>query len=313
MGEKYLQSKSGSLEDLATQIASKKSEVKVEQKVKLEQPKTYFDVKENSITAVAAKVVTEGLDPVNKDAVKKDFKNRQDKDIDNDGDVDSTDKYLHTRRQAISKATKSETHTFTAQPLNKKQKDTKGEKEIIKPIKEGKMKDIATDKAELKRLSTRLSQLKDRKAADTGDTTKIEKDILQTQKSIKDVQLRLKDVPKEVKNEKVDEPYAVGMATAMKATGDKPPLKKSTITKAHDIAKKIMKKEQAISKAAIDKFHTKLDKLVHKSFGHSSDEKKTKTEKKTYSNLRAEVDNGKKTMTGQKPAVINTEPKTTHI
>ena len=29
---------------------------------------------------------------------------RKDKDIDNDGDVDSTDKYLHKRRKAISKA-----------------------------------------------------------------------------------------------------------------------------------------------------------------------------------------------------------------
>jgi len=43
------------------------------------------------------------LDPVNKDAVKKKFKDRKDKDIDNDGDVDSSDKYLHKRRQAISK------------------------------------------------------------------------------------------------------------------------------------------------------------------------------------------------------------------
>lgn len=39
--------------------------------------------------------------------------------------------------------------------------------------------------------------------------------------------------------EAVKEPYAVGMAAAMKATGDKPPLKKSTIMKAHKIAKKI--------------------------------------------------------------------------
>jgi len=38
-------------------------------------------------------------------------------------------------------------------------------------------------------------------------------------------------------------PYAVGMAQAMKSTGDKPPLKKSTIVKAHEIAKKIKKKE----------------------------------------------------------------------
>ena len=54
------------------------------------------------------KVIKEKLDPVNKVAVKKKFDDRKDKDIDNDGDVDSTDKYLHKRRKAISKAIKSE-------------------------------------------------------------------------------------------------------------------------------------------------------------------------------------------------------------
>jgi hypothetical protein len=44
--------------------------------------------------------------------------------------------------------------------------------------------------------------------------------------------------------EAATEPYAIGMAAAMKQTGDKPPLKKSTITKAHDIAKSIEKKEE---------------------------------------------------------------------
>ena len=47
----------------------------------------------------------ETLDPVNKDAVKKKFKDHKDKDIDNDGDVDSSDKYL-PREKAISKAMK---------------------------------------------------------------------------------------------------------------------------------------------------------------------------------------------------------------
>lgn len=42
-------------------------------------------------------------------------------------------------------------------------------------------------------------------------------------------------------DEKVVNPYAVGMAAAMKATGDKPPLKKSTIVKGHEIAKSIKK------------------------------------------------------------------------
>ena len=44
-------------------------------------------------------------------------------------------------------------------------------------------------------------------------------------------------------NEEKDNPYAIGMAAAMKSTGDKPPLKKSTIKKAHDIADKVKKEE----------------------------------------------------------------------
>jgi hypothetical protein len=35
--------------------------------------------------------------------------------------------------------------------------------------------------------------------------------------------------------------YAIGMAQAMKSTGDNPPLKKSTIKKAHEIAKAVAK------------------------------------------------------------------------
>ena len=46
----------------------------------------------------------EGLDAVQKDAVKKKFKDRKDKDIDNDGDVDDSDKFIHKKRKAITKA-----------------------------------------------------------------------------------------------------------------------------------------------------------------------------------------------------------------
>lgn len=45
-------------------------------------------------------------------------------------------------------------------------------------------------------------------------------------------------------DEKATNPYAIGMAAAMKSTGDEPPLKKSTITKAHKIAKSIEKNEE---------------------------------------------------------------------
>ena len=46
----------------------------------------------------------DGLDAVQPKAVKKKFDDRKDKDIDNDGDVDSSDKFLHKRRKAISKS-----------------------------------------------------------------------------------------------------------------------------------------------------------------------------------------------------------------
>ena len=48
--------------------------------------------------------VEQEMDKVNPVAVKKKFKDRKDKDIDNDGDVDDSDRFLHKRRKAISKA-----------------------------------------------------------------------------------------------------------------------------------------------------------------------------------------------------------------
>tara|TARA_B110000483_G_scaffold68275_1_gene85278 strand:- start:1310 stop:2131 length:822 start_codon:yes stop_codon:yes gene_type:complete len=66
----------------------------------------------------------EGLDKVQPKAVKKKFDDRKDKDIDNDGDVDSSDEYLHKRRKAISKATTEETELEEATELFKKGKIT---------------------------------------------------------------------------------------------------------------------------------------------------------------------------------------------
>lgn len=65
----------------------------------------------------------EGLDAVQPKAVKKKFKDRKDKDIDNDGDVDSTDKYLHKRRKAVSKAIKSETKKENYEVGTKERRD----------------------------------------------------------------------------------------------------------------------------------------------------------------------------------------------
>ena len=83
----------------------------------------YFDTKKGSLEEAIKAAVSgqidetnknnksddgEGMDAVQPKAVKKKFADRKDKDIDNDGDVDSSDKYLHKRRKAVSKAIKSE-------------------------------------------------------------------------------------------------------------------------------------------------------------------------------------------------------------
>ena len=115
MGKKYFETKTGSLEDVSTKIAKEQPTItKPELNVRLER-KTYFDNKPGSLEDAAAKVVSEGLDPVNKVAVKKKFDDRKDKDIDNDGDVDSTDKYLHKRRKAISKSMKEDKFEVTGE------------------------------------------------------------------------------------------------------------------------------------------------------------------------------------------------------
>jgi len=391
MSKKYLDTKSGSLEEKISQIAKEQPTIKKpETNVKLE-AKTYFGVKEGSLAAAAAKVVSEGL--IKEEKFKADYtiekraprhisdeedesesygsitvsakdageaKKKIEDEIDNridkmkkspnlkgysfegyiDGSVqkiseateyqtkfkkelektgksvaqmsDAEKKAFFNKMDTMHKA-KNETHTWTKNVIYKKQKATGGEKEVINPIKEGRMKDIATNKSELERLTKRLSDLRDKKKAtsDKDASAKLAKDILQTQKSVADLKLSMREVR---------EPYAVGMAQAKKITGDEPPLKKSTITKAHDIAKAIMKKEQAISQQAVNKFHTKLDKLVHKAFGHSSDEKKMKKETKSFKEIRQKMNAQKdaendttekgKTMTGQPLAKIDTEPKT---
>lgn len=55
-----------------------------------------------------AEETKEAMDPVDKSELKGKHKDRKDKDINNDGKVDSTDKYLHKRRKAVSNAVKKD-------------------------------------------------------------------------------------------------------------------------------------------------------------------------------------------------------------
>jgi hypothetical protein len=71
-------------------------------------PKNPFNSPDDLVKAVTeimtGKAKKEALDPVDAKALKGSHADRKDKDIDNDGDVDSSDKYLHNRRKAVKKA-----------------------------------------------------------------------------------------------------------------------------------------------------------------------------------------------------------------
>ena len=110
MGKKYLDTKEGTLE--SSILGVWKDAVGVQEE---DNPSSRVDARTKSyrehrakLEAARMKREQKKLDPVNKKAVMKKFDDRKDRDIDNDGDVDSTDKYLHKRRQAISKAIKKE-------------------------------------------------------------------------------------------------------------------------------------------------------------------------------------------------------------
>lgn len=115
--------------------------------------------------------VKEAMDPVDPKAVKKDFKDRKDKDIDNDGDVDDSDEYLHKKRKAISKSTKK----------NEDEPDgEKGETATMNPKKEqkestirNKLMSIWEDAAGAKR---KKDQNRDEQPTDRNASAKTMKD-----------------------------------------------------------------------------------------------------------------------------------------
>ena len=89
MGKKYMETRDGSLESSILGVWQSAAEL---------QEKRVSETNKNDKSDDG-----EGLDAVQPKAVKKKFDNRKDKDIDNDGDTDDSDEYLHKKRKAISK------------------------------------------------------------------------------------------------------------------------------------------------------------------------------------------------------------------
>ena len=199
MEKKYFDTKKGSVEEKINIIAKDETTINATYTpdVKLSTEKKYFETKKGSLEDLASKVVSESkLDPVNKDAVKKKFDDRKDKDIDNDGDTDSTDKYLHKRRAAISKSMKedlgkedepkvqkiigklkkaSDAHAGQAKDLEKAMKEAVTQDDHGEKINQDK-KDAAMKKTDQKkdfkslRAETKIIKLGDKGKTATGKT-----------------------------------------------------------------------------------------------------------------------------------------------
>jgi len=172
---KYLKTKEGSLEQAVLEAVSpaQQAAIAISKKEKGEKPK---DEKDENNYIHAAKMAKEkgdktftiggkeydveealktetnkndksddgeGLDAVQPKAVKKKFADRKDKDIDNDGDVDDSDKFLHKRRKAVSKSMKEDTVADAVRAMweaaaKKADAKTEEEDEDEKPSKDSK-------------------------------------------------------------------------------------------------------------------------------------------------------------------------------
>ena len=126
------------------------------------------------------------------------------------------------------------------------------------------------------------------------------------------------------KNEEVskDSAYAIGMAQAKKSKGDEPPLEKSTITKGHEIAKSILKKE-SLEKSIRNMWQQSADGIEEmkksakylKAQDVAPEEPAEKDKKEGYESMvpnKKDDESDKKrktTMTGEKPSEVEMEPK----
>ena len=116
---------------------------------------------------------------------------------------------------------------------------------------------------------------------------------------------------KETVKEAVDNPYAVGMAVAKKMKNDEPPLEKSTITKAHDIAKSIKKDEVKEESKYPHKMYSKDGKEVEAKTpeDHEKYAKMGYTHKnETHSFMTKDMNQSKKDAKGEKE-IVDPEPK----
>ena len=103
---------------------------------------------------------------------------------------------------------------------------------------------LVTAKGQIELLKTKLENEKNKavKPEPNPETGEVPLTVGVAHKYLKDKAEKEKE-KKDVKEMAKDDAYAIGMAQAKKSMKDEPPLEKKTITKGHEIAKKILAKE----------------------------------------------------------------------
>ena len=278
----------------------------------------YLDTKENTLESSilgvwteAAKKVDEtnknnksddgdGMDAVQPKAVKKKFKDRKDKDIDNDGDVDDSDEYLHNRRKTVSKAVKSKDEGNAFGMALKAAKD-KGEKTFVvsgktyevyeeADLDEGKV--IFDDHDDEDEDFIALTKKLGLKFKTKGDETTVSGSDANIAKMLKTMKMK-KDTDGHAMLEKVAEAYEIGTDRyrdhALNVTpGETDP----EWVQARDF--KVASMKEALAKVwGLDE--KTLDKTSKEDYDEEDEELKPVK--------------GSKTMTGGKVAKVDTKPK----
>jgi len=142
---------------------------------KAEKPEDHDRMSKLGYTHEKPKVDEKKLDPVDDKAVDKKFKDRKDKDIDNDGDVDSSDEYLHKRRAATDdaidkrKAKKEEEGEEEKDTEDKEEEEKRKEKE-----KKGMSSKTSDSKAEISKIGETKNEELEEAKMNVGDTVRID-------------------------------------------------------------------------------------------------------------------------------------------
>ncbi len=132
----------------------------------------------------------------------------------------------------------NEDFTFDLESLTEQEDDTSKDKEII-----SKEQEISALKSKLE-LEKQKSVQKQTQSQINPETGEPLLKIGVAYKHLKDKMAKEKG--KKVEEMAKDDAYAIGMAQAKKVMNDDPPLQKKTIKKGHEIADKILKKEETI-------------------------------------------------------------------